>query len=358
MPKSTKQKRRDRAQGGPAAHTTPGASTSAAPGTTPDAALHAGPRTPGVDDSPEIRTDEDEEVDLDEDHEVDEEIEEVDLDEGQHPEIDVAAEGAHEKLDPASGGAPTIDAGLSLDPLRQELADAGAKQPGASLYEHLKQELDRGGLVLRVDAGESVMVSPAADKPEGTPVAEEKAAETPAEPPPIEVKPVEVAPIKPPASTVPVGARLRCDNYEGPSPGDFSLVVVGTVTDARADLQQVLVDIDELGRKWPVAFKDIDARNLRWTHDAEAYPKPGADVHFDRRFRPDRRPRKKKGEDDFKPPRMARRGHVWVKAKTNLGVKAFNVEGHPVRDLRANQHGEVQTRVVTDNPTCFEKIEQ
>jgi hypothetical protein len=147
----------------------------------------------------------------------------------------------------------------------------------------------------------------------------------------------EVAPIpaeEPPAPEAPpIGAVLRCNNFAPGISPDEPFGITGTVGKVLANGKQIAVvlDIPSLGIKWPVDTRFI--RGDFWEHDTTpgAYPAPGAEPAFDARFRTTKAKATAlaaaPAAKSFKPPRPARRGHVWARCVgDSVGAHGFTVK--------------------------------
>lgn len=156
------------------------------------------------------------------------------------------------------------------------------------------------------------------------------------------------------------GDLLRCSSftYLG-STYDVQATVLAATED-----HGVLLEIPELKTFWPVRPKRVafGAQSLgvvgTWQHVESDYPPVGVDVPFDERFRISRS--NGNGEETqkpkWRPPRKARDGHVWVRAKTALHCHAFDVNGDQRKKADLGAYLEVSIRIVEGSPAAFEEV--
>jgi hypothetical protein len=157
-------------------------------------------------------------------------------------------------------------------------------------------------------------------------------------------------------------------------PGDLlrcsSFTYLGSTYDVQAKVlaatedHGVLLEIPELKTFWPVQPKRVTfgAQSLgvvgTWHHAESDYPPVGKDVPFDERFRISRS--NGNGEETqkpkWRPPRKARDGHVWVRAKTALHCHAFDVNGDQCKKAGLGAYLEVSSRIVEGSPAAFEEV--
>jgi len=124
-----------------------------------------------------------------------------------------------------------------------------------------------------------------------------------------------------------------------------------------------LLEIPALKTFWLISIKRVVFASGpggivgTWQHVEADYPSVGKDPEFDKRFRA-----AQGGENmvpvkpQWKPPRAARAGHVWVLSKTALHCNCFDVEGNSLKKVPANKHVEVSSRVVEDSRSAFEDV--
>lgn len=127
--------------------------------------------------------------------------------------------------------------------------------------------------------------------------------------------------------------------------------------------ETALLEIPALKMLWPILTKRVVLAPGpagvvgSWQHVESDYPAAGKNQAFDKRFRiamggedaPPPKPR-------WKPPRPARAGYTWVRSKTALHCNCFNVKGNSCTKVPANEHVEVQSRIVDESRQAFEDV--
>ncbi len=129
-----------------------------------------------------------------------------------------------------------------------------------------------------------------------------------------------------------VGAKLRCDAFEG----DTSVVCV--VESVNKEHGLFVVRIPALGdRRWPFSADRLVGNALMYV--PSDYPAFGADANFDEKFRAHLKGRELTNRERgllarsaFTPPRKARTGYTWVMVVVGpVSATAYNFDGKLVK---------------------------
>ena len=155
----------------------------------------------------------------------------------------------------------------------------------------------------------------------------------------------QVAPSQPLAPVPPIGARIRCENFEG-------MTLVGVVHFSDPTVGEFLLWFPDLCRFWPAFSVDMRGPD-RWVCPTSrgaysVYPPPGKDAHFDLMFRTKRDVSAGQPPADptppppsFVPPRPARRGFGWGRVVAHITGSGYDLAGNQKRLWEPGEHAEV-----------------